>query len=61
MRADTFLLDTETGKTWRMTSYTDLKGNPDLWLFIDRADDDYQLGLWIKTQTFKEPVQKANP
>jgi hypothetical protein len=31
MRADTFLLDTQTGKVWQRTHITDFVGEPDIW------------------------------
>lgn len=39
VRADTFLLDTETGRVWRLVKYTDLKDQPEAWEFMDRLDD----------------------
>ncbi|MCC6498580.1 MAG: hypothetical protein IT193_20250 [Propionibacteriaceae bacterium] len=38
IRADTFLLDTQTGKIWRPTKYTDLRGEPTAWVYEDRLD-----------------------
>lgn len=38
VRADTFLLDTQTGKIWRPTKYTDLRGEPTVWVYEDRLD-----------------------
>lgn len=38
VRADTFLLDTQTGRIWRPTKYTDLKGEPTAWVYEDRLD-----------------------
>jgi hypothetical protein len=46
VRADTFLLDTETGKIWVNTEYTDLVGSPSAWTYQDRVDDDQQLLSW---------------
>lgn len=38
--ADTFLLDTSTGRVWRLTHVTDLKGEPDVWMNMWRVDSD---------------------
>jgi len=39
VRADTFLLDTATGKIWQMVQMSDVKGEPKAWEFMDRVDD----------------------
>lgn len=31
VRADTFLLDTQSGKVWHQVKYADLKGQPTVW------------------------------
>jgi|SRR5580704_12656698 hypothetical protein len=49
VRADTFLLDTQTGKVWLRTTYTDLDGKPDVWEYQDRADNPEQLHSWISS------------
>jgi hypothetical protein len=46
VRADTFLLDTSTGQTWRPVTYTDLKGEPTVWKYEERVDDRYELEQW---------------
>ncbi len=38
IRADTFLLDTKTGRIWQNTTFTDLKGEPTVW------DEKFVLG-----------------
>jgi len=38
VRADTFLLDTLEGRVWRLTQYTDIKGQPTVWLYMERLD-----------------------
>lgn len=57
VRADTFLLDTETGKTWVATSFTDVEGEPTVWLFRDRIDNQQEMADWITRQTVKQPVK----
>jgi len=52
-RADTFLLDTETGKVWVSTAFTNIKGEPTVWLFEDRIDNQQANLEWINQQTFK--------
>ncbi len=39
-RADMFLLDTVTGRTWEYITYTNLEGKPDMWVEEDRIDID---------------------
>lgn len=40
VRADTFLLDTQEGKVWQMTTITDIEGQPTVWLFMERIDSN---------------------
>lgn len=46
VRADTFLLDTETGRMWRRVSYTNLIGEPSVWELFDRVDSYEELQAW---------------
>jgi hypothetical protein len=59
MRADTFLLDTETGKVWVRTQITDVKGAQDVWLAQDKIDNDQEFAIWYAKQTAKVPVQTS--
>jgi hypothetical protein len=60
MRADTYLLDTATGETWRMTQFTDLKGNPTVWDKVGRIDNDADAAMLIakygSTRPSKPPI-----
>lgn len=47
VRADTFLLDTWTGKTWTPVQYTDLQEQPTIWRAMDRTDNDAALAGWL--------------
>jgi hypothetical protein len=58
VRADTFLLDTQTGKIWHFVQYTDVVGEPRVWEFMPRLDDQSQFMLWLGTQALK-PAQKT--
>jgi hypothetical protein len=53
VRADTFLIDTQTGKTWVATHISDVEGDQTIWLFRDRADDEQEFSDWLKRQTPK--------
>lgn len=53
-RADTFLVDTQTGKVWQLTKFSDLQGEPLVFKNLDRIDSDSQFEQWLKTQRFKE-------
>lgn len=57
VRADTFLLDTETGKTWVQTVYTDLKGEPTVWMYREHIDDEQSYMTWLRTQSLKQPAK----
>lgn len=37
---NTFLLDTQTGRTWQITTYSFLNGDPNAWVLVDRIDTD---------------------
>lgn len=54
VRADTFLLDTQTGKVWQLTQLTDVKGDPTVWNRMDRLDDDKQIFQFILQHGMKE-------
>lgn len=56
-RADMFLLDTQTGKVWRPVQYSDVVGEPDVWMSMDRIDNDAQFQQWLSRQRVKP---KAN-
>ena len=38
--AEAFLLDTSTGHVWHMTHMSDLKGEPDVWMYMARIDSE---------------------
>ena len=40
VRADTFLLDTQEGMVWQMTQYSDVEGQPVVWLIMNRLDTE---------------------
>ncbi len=54
IRADTFLLDTQTGKIWVPTQYTNLKNQPTVWKVQERVDSDQEFTDWITRQTFND-------
>ncbi len=54
--ADAFLLDTSTGRVWRMTHATDLKGEPDVWMYMWRVDSEAE-----KLALYAEHGKKAAP
>jgi hypothetical protein len=53
-RADTFLLDTQTGKLWCHTAISDAVGEPTAWLPEERFDTVQQVQAWIATLPSKE-------
>src|SRR5271168_3090426 len=40
VRADTLLLDTQTGKTWVQTGITNVKGEPTIWMYREHVDNE---------------------
>jgi hypothetical protein len=54
VRADTFLLDTQTGKTWVSTHFDDTEGRT-VWLYRERLDDFGEEMKWIQSQPPKKP------
>lgn len=57
---DTFMLDTQTGKIWQLTQYTDLNGQPTVWQYMDRIDSFQDLGAFAAA-TGVAPKQPAKP
>jgi hypothetical protein len=50
VRADTFLLDTETGRVWHPIQYSDIQGKPSVWKFDERVDNEHELEDWLLRQ-----------
>jgi hypothetical protein len=49
MRADTFLLDTETGQTWVQSEITtEAVGKRTIWVFRERVDSWQGFSDWLK-------------
>ena len=48
MRADTFLLDTQTGRMWKPVQYTDLEGEPTVWQYVERLDTAAEFLNWSR-------------
>lgn len=55
VRADTFLLDTWTGKTWKKIHMADIKNDPSVWVYIEKIDSEHDEIEWLKNQVFKTP------
>jgi len=45
LRADTFLLDTQKGRIWQMTQFTDVPGQPSAWADMDIIDSQGEIGM----------------
>ena len=56
-RADTFMIDTESGKTWQFVTFTDIEGDPHVWKPVVRVDSDSDLSAWVSRQTLKKQPQ----
>ena len=50
-----YLLDTETGRVWSQISYTNLVGEPSVWVPVsfDRINTQAELDAWSSKQTPK--------
>jgi hypothetical protein len=59
-RIDTFLLDTQKGKVWRMVKITDLEGQPTIWEPMEIIDPDGEIGITPKTLLERYPPVKKN-
>jgi len=60
VRADTFLVDTQTGKIWRMQQFTDVPGQPTVWAPEKKFDTDEDFNAWIqKALQLKEWVAQG--
>ena len=57
-RADTFLLDTETGKVWSRRQYPDVQGKPDVWVYEEKLDNQSQVEAWAGHQILIPPKEK---
>lgn len=57
-RVDTFLLDTQKGKVWRMTRITDLEDQPTVWEPMEIIDPDGGIGITPKTLLERHPLIK---
>lgn len=56
VRADTFLLDTQKGRVWQMTKFSDLPGEPTAWNEMDVIDSTGEVGI-----KFSEFLQQNAP
>jgi hypothetical protein len=55
VRADLFMIDTQTGRIWTRVAYTDLEGEPEVWQIQDRVDNPDELRAWVNQH---KPKQK---
>lgn len=56
-RADTFLLDKQTGKVWQLTKLTDIEGEPLVWNRMDRIDDNKSEHQYVLRHGVKETAE----
>lgn len=53
MRADTFLLDTQTGRIWEKVVYENKPDEPHVWAIMPRQDNDVDRIVWEKSHPDK--------
>lgn len=58
-RADTYLLDTETGRVWQFTKFPYLNGEPSAWMSVARIDTPSQRDAFQKEHGVK-PTESAD-
>jgi hypothetical protein len=56
-RADTFMVDSQTGKTWQFVTFTDIEGDPHVWRPVVRFENEQEVQEWAGRQTFKKTAQ----
>lgn len=59
MRADTFLIDTQTGRIWQKVQYEDMENEPVVWNIMDRIDGVKDFREWRKTRLSKEEAESV--
>jgi len=50
IRADTFLLDTQSGRTWQIVKFEDLQDAPRVWEPLNRFDTYTEESKWVREQ-----------
>ena len=58
-RADVYLVDTKTGRIWKPVTYTDVAGNPEVWMPQTRIDSNEELRAWLEMQKLKPGTGKG--
>jgi hypothetical protein len=53
VRADTFLVDTTTGRMWTRIKFSDAVGEPEIWISERRFDTQTEVDLFTAIQTPK--------
>lgn len=61
VRADTFLLDTATRVVWHLTRFNDVKGEPTVWMVMERLDSDTEVLPWAQRYGWKTPEPTEFP
>ena len=61
VRADTFMIDTATGKVWQMVKYSDLADTPTVWQIMKRVDNDIDMLNLINSKGIKPKESSAAP
>ena len=49
-RADVYLVDTQSGRVWKPVTYTDIKGQPEVWMPQNRFDTMKEFRAWVLSQ-----------
>ena len=58
VRADLFLLDSQTGKVWIPIECSNCAGKPTRWKYMDRVDNEKEDDDWASKQSIEQPDTK---
>src|ERR1700730_401027 len=61
IRADAYLLDTQTGRVWHRVQFTDVDGKPDVWVIQDRTDSPDELSQWEARMLAEGKIVAGHP
>lgn len=61
VRADTFLLDTHTGRVWKPFTFTSIKGEPEVWILQQRLDSEEASISWETRMLLEGRTKEPGP
>jgi hypothetical protein len=52
---NTFMVDTQTGRVWQLTQFTDIEDEPTVWLNQTRLDGELDIQRYLLSHRKKQP------